>query len=97
MIRFPIIPAPRAFNCSTEAELRSTLPVVATDWSTGLVVVVAAFKPEVAASSGDLAGDRISADAEGLTVSVEGDGTAGVAAEEAEPDDSPLSDAGPVR
>ena len=49
---------------------------------------------EIAAASGDLAGDRISADAERLTVSVENDCTAGAAAEEADPDDSPLSDGG---
>ncbi len=54
-------------------------------------------KPEVDVSSSDWAGDRISTDADGLTVSVEDDGTTGVAAEGAEPDDSPLSDGGPVR
>ena len=97
MIRFPIIPAPRAFNCSTEAELRSTVLAVATDWSTGPFVVVAALKPEVDVSSVDLAGVRISADADGLTVSVEGDCTAGVAAEEADPDGSLLSDVGAMR
>lgn len=70
-MRRPIIPAPSAFSCSTDAVLRSTLPLATEEGSPAPLVLVSTLRAGSGVPSPCVPGEPAATDASGATVCAE--------------------------